>query len=91
MQIVLPRRAHVRNLSDFQRGPGFEPITKQIKSVVQNGFTDIKINQTGLILPTENADSKTSFERMREVWRYVRQPGRGLTCSTMSAARSVPP
>jgi alpha-galactosidase len=60
-------------LVHFMGPPGFSNISVRISSAVRDGFTDIKINQTGLVLPTECAPTKTSFETMRDGFALLRK------------------
>jgi alpha-galactosidase len=54
-------------------GPlGLETTEARIKAAVQDGFTFLKINRTGLKLPSEAIPRKTSFQCMREVFERLR-------------------
>ena len=57
---------------NFNGPPGTETIENRIKTAVQNGFTFLKINRTGLKFPPEPIPRKTSFQRMREVFDRMR-------------------
>jgi len=58
---------------NFEGPPGLETIEARIKTAVQNGFTFLKINRTGLKLSPEAIPRKTSFQRMREIFERVRR------------------
>jgi signal transduction histidine kinase len=60
-------------LLNFRGSQGFDGVADKITSMVQCGFTDIKINKTGLTLPMEAFPLKTSFETMREGFAALRK------------------
>jgi alpha-galactosidase len=57
---------------NFSGPPGFSNICSRIRSAVESGFTDIKINQTFLTLPSDPMPTKTSFELTREGFAQIR-------------------
>jgi len=60
-------------LVNFNGPPGFDTSAGRVRQAVQSGFTDIKINQTDLVLPLEKNSTKTSLERMREGFATLRE------------------
>ena len=72
---------------NFKGSPGTEEIEGRIKAAVQNGFTFIKINRTGLKLPTEAIPRKTSFQRMREIFDSLRAAAGEETYLLYNASR----
>jgi alpha-galactosidase len=72
---------------NFRGSSGTEAIEGRIRTAVQNGFTFIKINKTGLKLPTEAIPRKTTFQQMREVFDLVREAAGEETYLLYNASR----
>jgi len=58
---------------NFRGPPGFATIASRVRFAVQSGFTYLKINRTGYIVPAESVPTRTSLEFMREGFAELRE------------------